>query len=485
MMKKYIGLVCGAVLFALLAAGCSGAFGFDGKNVGELGTETGGGSTGDGGGSGNGKANPFKGTTWEDSTNGITLSFDEETCKITKGTVKTASIARAATAGQVNAGTYSYTWKLNDDGSFTATLTIYNSTRGYATFTITASGASNGTLTITASSASYPFKKTTGGGTGGGTATETLGTFTINDDGKLVKYTIGNETDITIPETVTYIGDNAFNGCGKLTSVKIPASVQAIGRRAFSGCPTAKVYYDGTQKDWKHILFYKNGLDSVYTGLDTKKITGKDADGNEVTWTHNHDLSFWNNNEMSIISYDKEAETDVIIPFGVTSIGSTAFSSVNANNDITSVVIPSSVTEIEFTAFKNCESLVTVTLPEELTSIGYSAFTGCKSLTSITIPKGVEKIASSMFENCTSLASVILPEWLTSIDNRAFYKCTSLTSITIPDTVTEMGRETFWGCESLARVSIPVGITTIAQSAFRDCKKLTSVTIPDSVTSIG
>ena len=299
-MKKYIGLVCGAVLFALLAAGCSGAFGFDGKNVGELGTETGGGSTGDGGGSGNGKANPFKGTTWEDSTNGITLSFDEETCKITKGTVKTASIARAATAGQVNAGTYSYTWKLNDDGSFTATLTIYNSTRGYATFTITASGASNGTLTITASSASYPFKKTTGGGTGGGTATETLGTFTINDDGKLVKYTIGNETDITIPETVTYIGDNAFNGCGKLTSVTIPDSVTSIGWYAFQNCTELKevsipssvtnmgssafdmcnnlatVNYDGTQEQWNAITRSRN--------FEGKMITGKDANGNKTEW---------------------------------------------------------------------------------------------------------------------------------------------------------------------------------------------------------
>ena len=32
MIKKYIGLVCGAVLLVALAAGCSGAFGFDGKN---------------------------------------------------------------------------------------------------------------------------------------------------------------------------------------------------------------------------------------------------------------------------------------------------------------------------------------------------------------------------------------------------------------------------------------------------------------------
>lgn len=51
--------------------------------------------------------------------------------------------------------------------------------------------------------------------------------------------------DVVIPESVTYngvtyavvaIGNNAFNGCGKLTSVVIPNSVTSIGETAFYGC---------------------------------------------------------------------------------------------------------------------------------------------------------------------------------------------------------------------------------------------------------
>lgn len=92
MMKKYISLMCGAVLLAALAVGCSGAFGFDGKEVTD-------GGLGAGNGGGN-KDNPFKGTMWEDNEDGFTLDFtSDNACRITEGTERAAGIARAATAG--------------------------------------------------------------------------------------------------------------------------------------------------------------------------------------------------------------------------------------------------------------------------------------------------------------------------------------------------------------------------------------------------
>ena len=43
-------------------------------------------------------------------------------------------------------------------------------------------------------------------------------------------------TSITIPNTVTSIGEGAFYKCINLTSVTIPNSVTSIGREAFYGC---------------------------------------------------------------------------------------------------------------------------------------------------------------------------------------------------------------------------------------------------------
>ena len=43
-------------------------------------------------------------------------------------------------------------------------------------------------------------------------------------------------TEITIPDSVTSIGQNAFSGCTGLTSITIPSSVTSIGEGAFGGC---------------------------------------------------------------------------------------------------------------------------------------------------------------------------------------------------------------------------------------------------------
>ena len=43
-------------------------------------------------------------------------------------------------------------------------------------------------------------------------------------------------TSVTIPSTITTIGDEAFEDCDQLTSVSIPNSVSTIGEYAFSGC---------------------------------------------------------------------------------------------------------------------------------------------------------------------------------------------------------------------------------------------------------
>ena len=53
-------------------------------------------------------------------------------------------------------------------------------------------------------------------------------------------------TSVTIPNSVTSIGDSAFSGCTSLTSVTIPDSVTSIGDGAFVGCTSLTgVYFQG------------------------------------------------------------------------------------------------------------------------------------------------------------------------------------------------------------------------------------------------
>ena len=115
-------------------------------------------------------------------------------------------------------------------------------------------------------------------------------------------------TSVTIPNSVTSIGDYTFYNCSSLTSVTIPNSVTSIGDWAFQGC---------------------SGLTSVTIP-------------NSVTSIGNYIFS-------GCISL-----TSITIPNSVTSIGRAAFQSCSG---LTSITIPNSVTDIFYEAFAQCSNL--------------------------------------------------------------------------------------------------------------------------------
>ena len=73
------------------------------------------------------------------------------------------------------------------------------------------------------------------------------------------------KTSVTIPNSVTSIGDGAFNGCRGLTSITIPNSLTSIGDIAFNGCRglTSITIPNSVTSIGRSAFSYCSGLTSV------------------------------------------------------------------------------------------------------------------------------------------------------------------------------------------------------------------------------
>ena len=314
-------------------------------------------------------------------------------------------------------------------------------------------------------------------------------------------------TSITIPDSVTNIGDDAFSNCTSLESVTIPNSVTNIGDGAFFNCTSLEsVTIPNSVTNIGDDAF------SDCSSLTAINVNNKNKNFSSV------DGVLFNIDKTEIIKHPEgKTSTTYIIPDGVTSIGASAFKN---STLLTNINIPNSVTSIGWCAFRGCHSLDNIIVPNGVTIIDSYAFSLCKNLKNITLPSNLLEISFGLFYSCSSLVSIDIPEGVTCIDGAAFSYCESLKSIYIPNSVESMGVAPFSNCYSLENIEvsnentryvsedgvlfsngktsliqyplgktgekyiIPDNVKTIRESAFEGSSILTEVVMPDSVTFI-
>ncbi len=341
---------------------------------------------------------------------------------------------------------------------------------------------------------------------------------------------------VTIPNSVTSIGDEAFTWCG-MTSLYIPKSVTSIGEGAFVRCPMTSIIVDTANPKY-------DSRDNCNALIETASNTLL------------------------------KGGINTIIPNSVTSIGDWAFGGCTR---LTSINIPNSVTTIGEAAFTEC-GLTSVTIPNSVTSIGNGAFS-ITNLTSVTIPNSVTNLGDNVFWDCplvsvtvenpipfaigsdtfseipdnvilyvpfgsktayqtadywkdfkniveygeipfadATVKSLCVKNWdtngdgelslneaaavtslgtvfknskitsfkelqyftgLTSIDEGAFSSSTII-EVTLPETVTSLAKEAFLYCKSLTAIHLPAKVQTIGQNALSGCSALTAITVDEA-----
>ncbi len=314
-------------------------------------------------------------------------------------------------------------------------------------------------------------------------------------------------TSISLPDSIIWIGESAFEHCHSLAEVRLSSSLSMISEKAFYECRSLKTAdvpssvrnigqsaFEGC-KDL-HTLTLREGLTyiSAYafrgcssllsltipddmtriasfafdncTSLKSVSLPSELYQINVGAFARCTSLESFEVREHSIknlsvkegILFDEEGTTlisfpsgkdSVYVPDGTLFIGNGAY----ARADMEVIRIPSSVLAIGEYAFYECDSLKTVNFGSNVSIIQNSAFENCSALEAISLPSGIRTVSKNAFLQCESLLTVSFPDAPLTIGDYALSKCTSLSNVTMGKSISSIGYEAFSNDSSLVSIT--------------------------------
>lgn len=303
-------------------------------------------------------------------------------------------------------------------------------------------------------------------------------------------------TEVTIPKGLTELSPQVFDST-PLKSIVIPDNIKKIGEMAFCLCDNLEtiVIGDGvTEIGNQAFEIWNSSAVSVILGKNVTTMGSHVFDGCTGTLTITGNIPFTEssegNNQNAWIRAAKF--TEIIIGDEVETIPDYAFYSYNLPQ-LTKITVGKGVKSIGNRVIHNVLSEVDIKDLKSYCQIDLksSLLEGAKLLVNgrmtsdLVIPDGVTQIPSYAFHGCTNLQFVTIPDSVTSIGSAAFYGCKELISVNGAASLSEIGVSAFNGCSKLAYMPVTSNLTRIYASAFDSCSELRLSSSPVNVMTIG
>lgn len=321
---------------------------------------------------------------------------------------------------------------------------------------------------------------------------------------------------IILPETVTNLGWECFDGTIMVTSMAIVPPVitfntdlssNMMGEFMLVNVPEASLDSYKSANYWKDMakrIFpigtkfdYDVTTEAQSSTSDLLDKVGKNNSNSVVSLKVKGSINSYDimviRNKMDNLHYLDLSDANVVENSYEYYTGCSTYNNVfgrNAFRDLSKLItvsLPNSVKTIESGALYNCTKLKSIVLPEKLEFIEHGdwdngAFENCSSLTDVKF-KACNKIGSRAFSSCNALNHITLPSDLKTIGQYAFARCNNLHSVDFPPLLESIGSYAFQSC-ALDSISLP-GLTRIDEYAFSGCSNLKEVKVPSTLESVG